>query len=153
MVQKTPFNTLLAPTDFSEASQNSFRWALQSIDGDDSVVIVLHVIDRTLVEWIASNGFGSQEDVAARLRSRAEEQLTAYKEAASVGIEVDTMVVEGLPFLEIIRKADDFAVDANVMGKVGSQGGFEKLLFGSTAEKVLRGSQRPVIVLPAGSTP
>lgn len=151
MVQKTPFNTLLAPTDFSDASQNAFRWALQAIDGDDSVVIVLHVIDKALVDLVASHEFGDPEEVAARLRARAEEQLAEYKEAASVGIEVDTMVVEGAPFLEIIRKADDFAVDAIVMGKVGAQGGFEKLLFGSTAEKVLRGSQRPVIVLPSAT--
>ena len=36
-----------------------------------------------------------------------------------------------------------------VMGKYGARGSIEKLLFGTTAERVIRGSTRPVITLPA----
>jgi nucleotide-binding universal stress UspA family protein len=75
------------------------------------------------------------------------------KASTPAEIAVDTLISEGLPFLEILRKADDFAVDAIVLGKIGTRGPVEKLLFGSTAEKVLRGSRRPVIVLPTTSPP
>ena len=59
------------------------------------------------------------------------------------------IICEGRPFMEILQKADDFAVDAIVMSKVGRRGKVEELLFGSTAEKVLRGSTKPVLVLPS----
>lgn len=148
MKNLSPFNSLLVPTDFSAASRDAFDWALRSIDGNESVIVVLHVIDEALIETIAEHEFGSPEEVASRMRRRAEHELVEYKSSAGEDIEIDAIVSEGLPFLEIIRKADDFAVDAIVMGRVGTRGHFEKLLFGSTAEKVLRGARRPIIVLP-----
>jgi nucleotide-binding universal stress UspA family protein len=145
---KSPFNSVLVPTDFSSASRNAFQWAVRCVGGDDAVIIVLHVIDESLVDTISSHQFASREEVVGRMRARAEEQIAEYKDLAGKEIAVDTIVVEGLPFLEIVRKAEDFVVDAVVMGKVGVTGHMERLLFGSTAEQVLRGSQRPIIVLP-----
>jgi nucleotide-binding universal stress UspA family protein len=148
MRNQSPFNSLLVPTDFSDASRAAFDWALRCTDGDESVIIVLHVLDESLIEMIASHEFAPRDEVARRMRSHAEEQLAEYKKSAYEGVEIDAIVAGGLPFLEIIRKADDFAVDAIVMGRVGTRRHFEKLLFGSTAEKVLRGAGRPVVVLP-----
>lgn len=148
MDRQSPFNSLLVPTDFSEASRDAFKWALRSIDGNESVIVVLHVIDVALARTIAAYEFASPEDVVGKMRRYAEEQLAEYKSPSGADIEIDAIVSEGLPFLEIIRKADDFAVDAIVMARIGTRGHFEKLLFGSTAEKVLRGANCPVIVLP-----
>lgn len=148
MTTQSPFNSLLVPTDFSDASRDAFDWGLRCVDGNESVIIVLHVLDEALIDTIAAHEFGSREDVAHRMRQRAEERLAEYKDAAATKAEIDTVVSEGLPFLEIIRKAEDFAVDAIVMGRVGMRGHVEHLLFGTTAEKVLRGSRRPVVVLP-----
>lgn len=145
---KNPFNSVLVPTDFSDSSRDVFHWALAAVDKKQSVIIVLHVVDEAIVDTVSSLHLATREDVVTRLRQRAEEQLVEYKRAATPEIEVDTIVSEGLPFLDIIRKAEDFAVDAIVMGKVGRRGPVEKLLFGSTVEKVLRGARRPVIVLP-----
>ncbi len=145
---KNPFNSVLVPTDFSDASRFAFQWALSAVDHKQSVIIVLHVVDEATVETVTALQLATREEVVAKLRQRAEEQLLDYKRAAVPEIEVDTIVSEGLPFLDIIRKAEDFAVDGIVMGKVGRRGPVEKLLFGSTVEKVLRGARRPVIVLP-----
>lgn len=82
------------------------------------------------------------------MRKRAEERLAEFKNAGNDEVEIDVVVSQGLPFLEIISKAEDFAVDAIVMGRVGRRGSFEKLLFGSTAEKILRASRCPVVALP-----
>lgn len=148
MTAQSVFNSLLVPTDFSEASRAAFDWAHRAIGGEDAVIIVLHVIDESLVETIATYEFAPKAEVAERMKHHADQEMAGYEAAADPDVEIDTMVVEGRPFLEIIRKADDFAVDAIVMGGVGTGGQFEKLLFGSTAEKVLRGGRRPVIVLP-----
>jgi nucleotide-binding universal stress UspA family protein len=145
------FNSLLVPTDFSPPADEALRWALKLADGEEPVVILLHVIDPSLVDFVASHQFASHEVAQRTMREHAEKRLQELKHAAPAEITVDTLISEGLPFLEILRKADDFAVDAIVLGKIGTRGPVEKLLFGSTAEKVLRGSRRPVIVLPATS--
>ena len=103
----------------------------------------LHVIDA-----FVDHGFGAREEVVERMRQRAFDQLAEFKTQATDDIVVDVIVVEGRPFLQILQKAEDFAVDAIVMGKVGWQGRFEKVLFGSTVDKVMRGAARPVMVLP-----
>lgn len=149
MASRNPFNSLLLPTDFSDAAREAFQWSLQSVDGEDPSVIVLHVLDDGLIDTIASYEVAPREEVAKRMRQYAEQQLAEFKKAAPEGIEVDTVVAEGVPFLVIDRMGEDFAVDGIVMGRVGMGTGVEKLLFGSTAEKVLRGARRPVIVLPA----
>lgn len=142
------FNTLLVPVDFSPASEAAFEFALRLATGEGAVVILLHVIDPTLVEFAAAHEFASAETAIRKMRRRAELELASLKERSRPEVEVDLIVSEGSPFLEILRKADDFVVDAIVLGKVGTRGAIEKLLFGSTAEKVLRGCQRPVLTLP-----
>ncbi len=61
---------------------------------------------------------------------------------------MQVIVSEGVPFLEILRKAEDFQVDAIMMGRFGHRGPIEKVLFGTTAEHVIRGTSRAVIVVP-----
>lgn len=143
------FNSLLVPVDFSPAGDSAFDRAVTLARGESPVLILLHVIDPSLVEFATMHGWGSKEEVAKQMRERAERELQSYSHRADGRCEIDAIVSEGVPFLEILRKAEDFAVDAIVIGKIGTRGTVERLLFGSTAEKVLRGSSRPVIVLPA----
>ncbi|MEX2113965.1 MAG: universal stress protein, partial [Pirellulales bacterium] len=70
------------------------------------------------------------------------------KAEAAESVDVQTIVSEGVPFLEILRKAEDFQVDAIMMGRFGTRGPIEKVLFGTTAERVIRGTSRAVIVVP-----
>lgn len=144
------FNTLLVPVDFSDNSRAAFTQAIGVVSGESPVVILLHVIDPALPEFAEQHGFGSHEEVTHRIRERAEGLLQEYAAMCPAGIEVDPIISEGRPFLEILQKADDFAVDAIVMSKIGRRGKVEELLFGSTAEKVLRGSTKPVLILPSG---
>lgn len=145
------FSSLLVPTDFSAGAMQACQQALRWVDGDDATVVVLHVIDAEFVQRVTSYGFAAQEAVETRLREQAEAQFSTYRQQATDRVQLDTLVSVGLPFVEILRKAEDFAVDAIVMASGGQRTPFESLLFGSTAEKVLRGSRRPVIVLPANS--
>ena len=148
MENKSALNSVLVPTDFSRTSSDAFGWALRSLDGDESVIIVLHVMDQVMIEAMAALEIAPREEITNRMRERAEQQMAQYKNTSQAQVAIDTIVVEGIPFLEIIQKADDFAVDAIVMGQVGIREHVERLLFGSTVDKVVRGTRRPVIVLP-----
>jgi glycine betaine transporter len=145
------FNGLLVPVDFSPAARVAFDQALKLASGDAAAIILLHVMDTSLIEFAAAHQLGAREEVVDVMRARAERALAEYGAPEGARVEVMTIIVEGVPFLEIIKKADEFHVDAIVMGKFGTSGKIEPFLFGTTAERVVRGSTRPVIVLPAGA--
>ena len=54
------------------------------------------------------------------------------------------MIVEGVPFVEIVKIAKDLEADLLLMGSHAAAGArLDELLFGSTAEKVLRACSVP----------
>lgn len=147
-MKKMPFNSLLVPTDFSENAWTAFQQALSMVDGDESEIVVMHAIDPAIVNSIVQLGLGDHDSIVESIKADALERLKEYSATSDKSTNVDTLVCEGEPFLEIVRKAQDFAVDAIVMSKIGQRSQPKSLLFGSTAEKVIRGSNKPVIVLP-----
>jgi nucleotide-binding universal stress UspA family protein len=149
MTNKVPFNSLLVPTDFSDHSWSAFQHARLLVDGQDSEIIVVHAIDPSIVNHMVELGIGEHDAILKSMRENALERLKRYSEVSSDSTHVDVLVCEGIPFFEIVRKAEDFAVDAVVMSKLGQANEANSLLFGSTAEKVIRGSKKPVIVLPS----
>lgn len=137
--------TLLVPVDFSAASRRSLHHAVELAAGGDPRIILLHVLDRSHLEFAESIGC---RGVRAKLRKDALRKLREFEKRVPNGIRVETFVCEGLPFFEILRKSEDFKVDAIVMGKFGHGTGWEKFMFGTTAEKVARGAACPVLVVP-----
>jgi glycine betaine transporter len=142
------FNTLLVPVDFSPVSRRVYERALELAHGDDAAVLLLHAIDPSAIEFAVVLGLGTRESIVEAARARAERELADWKAAAGERVDVQTIVSEGVPFLEILRKADDFQVDAILMGRFGVRGPIEKVLFGTTAERVIRGTTRAVMVVP-----
>jgi nucleotide-binding universal stress UspA family protein len=142
-------NSFLVPIDFSPAARAAFDQAVALASGEESLVIALHVIDLSLVDFAVAHQLASRDDVLRTMRAQAEREMAAYKQPQRESVDVQTIVCEGTPFFEIIKKADEFQVDAIVMGKFGAGGRREvKLLFGTTAERVIRASTRAVLVLP-----
>jgi nucleotide-binding universal stress UspA family protein len=92
---------------------------------------------------------GTSEDITARLRERAESDFTNLLEGLETGeVNVDRMIVVGIPFVEILKIARDLDLPMIVMGVRGRSSPPEEVLFGSTAEKVLRGTRVPVLCVP-----
>lgn len=149
MTNKVPFNSLLVPTDFSEHSWSAFQHARLLVDGQESEIVVVHAIDPSIVNQMVEMGLGDHDAVLKSMRENSNERLKPYSEVSDESTNVDVLVCEGVPFFEIVRKAQDFAVDAIVMSKLGQRNEANSLLFGSTAEKVIRTSKKPVIVLPS----
>lgn len=139
---------LLVPVDFSPCAVNAFRAAIQ-IAEPDSDITLLHVINERFIRYAVETGLGSADEVTSRLRERAEASFKLMREGiASSAIDVEQMVVVGTPFVEILKIARDLDLSMIVMGVRGSATPAEEVLFGSTAEKVLRGSRVPVLCVP-----
>jgi glycine betaine transporter len=83
------------------------------------------------------------------LKEMAESNFNTVLEGLDAGkVNIETMIVVGIPFVEILKIARDLDLPLIVMGIRGQSMPAEELLFGSTAEKVLRGTRVPVLCVP-----
>jgi universal stress protein A len=139
---------LLVPVDFSECSLNAVRAAV-GIAAPGGDLTLLHVIDENFVHDAVAASLGSSDEIQGRLRERAEIDFATMLEGMDTGaVNVERMIVIGTPFVEILKIARDLDLPMIVMGVRGRSTPPEEILFGSTAEKVLRGSRVPVLCVP-----
>jgi nucleotide-binding universal stress UspA family protein len=139
---------MLVPVDFSATSLNAIRAALRVAEPGGDVTL-LHVIDEHFIRDAVAAGMGASDEIAGKLRRLAEaefEQALAGAEAGDVNVE--RMIVVGVPFVEILKIARDLDLPLIVMGVRGRATPPEEFLFGSTAEKVLRLARVPVLCVP-----
>jgi universal stress protein A len=139
---------ILVPIDFSPCSINALRVAI-AMAAPDGDLTLLHVIDEDFVKDAVAAGLGIADDIRARLREQAESSFTTAVEGLETGsVNVERMIVVGIPFIEILKIARDLDLPMIVMGVRGRSTPPEEVLFGSTAEKVLRASRVPVLCVP-----
>lgn len=139
---------ILVPVDFSPTSANAVRVAARIAEPDGDITL-LHVIDHDFVNDAVAAALGASDEITARMRAQAEANLTnMLEEVETGGVNVERMIVVGAPFVEILKIARDLDLPMIVMGVRGRSTPDEELLFGSTAEKVLRGTRVPVLCVP-----
>jgi len=139
---------ILVPVDFSACSVNALRIAL-GMAAPEGDLTLLHVIDQGFVDEAVATGLGNEEDIRTRLREQAEKSFTLMLNEIDTGqIDVEKMIVVGSPFVEILKITRDLDLPMVVMGVRGRSTPPEEILFGSTAEKVLRGTRVPVLFVP-----
>jgi len=119
---------------------------MASPEGD---LTLLHAIDQEFIDAAAAAGLGSVNEITARLRAQAETNFATMLEDIDTGsVDIDRMTVIGVPFIEILKIARDLDLPMIVMGVKRHSSPPEEVLFGSTAEKVLRGARVPVLCVP-----
>lgn len=139
---------ILVPVDFSPCSVNALRVAIGMAEPDGDLTL-LHVIDQHFIDDTVAAGLGTSDDIRERLRQQAESDFDSMLEGLDIGeVEFERMIVVGSPFIEILKIARDLDLPMIVMGVRGRSIPPEELLFGSTAERVLRGSRVPVLCVP-----
>ena len=139
---------MLVPVDFSPCSVNALRVAI-GMAAPDGDLTLLHVIDQQFVDDAVTAGLGSSEDIRNRLKEQADTSFNSMLQGVDAGkVDIEKMTVVGLPFVEILKIARDLDLPMIVMGVRGRSTPPEEILFGSTAEKVLRGSRVPVLCVP-----
>jgi len=137
---------LLVAVDFSPCSLRALDAAL-TWRSASAEITVLHVVDAALIERIDTLGLGKRDELLALLRTRAEDEMARLM-VDRAAERAESMVVVGEPFVEIIKIAHDLDCDLIVLGVRGDRAHLKELLFGGTAEKVVRGASRPVLCVP-----
>ena len=139
---------ILVPMDFSPCSVNALKVAIGMAEPEGDLTL-LHVVDEEFIQGAVVAGMGTTDDIRNRLKEQAEASFSSVLEGMQTGqVSIEKMIVVGLPFVEILKIARDLDLPMIVMGIRGQSTPAEELLFGSTAEKVLRGTRVPVLCVP-----
>lgn len=136
---------ILVPTDFSEHGTKALQYAAAFADQFGAAVELIHVLES--VPPGAMLSYTSLEELNASLRKDAAEKL---EELHSIWHEyafpVKRTVVEGQPFVEIVKHAREEQADLIVIGTHG-RGAIAHMLLGSVAENVVRNAPCPVLTV------
>jgi nucleotide-binding universal stress UspA family protein len=137
------FKKILIATDGSKRTQDAVQMGLKMAREQRSKVYAVYVVDTVTFTSIPMDV--TWENMYQLLKDEGEDAVKALKEGAPE-VEVETHVLEGNPAVEITRFAGENGIDLIVMGTLGKSG-IDRILLGSTAEKVIRIANCPVLVI------
>ncbi len=139
--------TILYPTDFSRGARVAMDHVISLAQDYNAKLILLHVIqDISVAEWFIPSSL-SVAELLEDLEKNAGKEIDALGDEIAAKVKtVEKIVVRGMPFVEIIRTARETNADLIVIGTHGRTG-MDHVLFGSTAEKVVRKAPCPVLTV------
>jgi nucleotide-binding universal stress UspA family protein len=138
---------ILFATDFSENSRWALKYALSFAQKYEAKLYILHVIQQPSypLGMYAEISFDAMDKFNRNLSEVTEKEMQQLCQTDLAGFtNYEAMTLSGTPFLEIIRTAKEKEADLIVVGTHGRTG-LDHVLFGSTAEKVVRKAPCPVV--------
>jgi nucleotide-binding universal stress UspA family protein len=140
---------ILLPTDFSGCANYALPYAASIARATGARVVCLHVVEP-VVPAIGYTGLADPmpgADISEQLEDSAERELPRLTDCEELnGLEVEEVIVHGDAAAEIVRVAGERDVDLIVISSHGRTG-LGRMIFGSTAEAVVRHAGCPVLVV------
>lgn len=141
------FNKILCPIDFSEYSDKAAFYAKELSKTFNSKLYIIHII----YEPAEFTGFYvphiSFDKIKTEIKSGAQKLMDEFinrnlKDFSNY----EVVVTIGDPAEEIVKFSEEKDIDLIVIGSQGKKG-IEKVVFGSTAEKVVKRAKCPVMCI------
>jgi nucleotide-binding universal stress UspA family protein len=143
-------NSILLPTDFSECARRAVPVAAELARLLGARILCLHVVEPVMpaVGWTPTAvGPLPVADMGEQLEEAAERELPRFAGRAEFeGLDVEDVVVHGEAAAEIVRVANERGCGMIIISSHGRTG-IGRILFGSTAESVVRHAHCPVLVI------
>ncbi|HHT9106501.1 MAG TPA: universal stress protein [Candidatus Wujingus californicus] len=136
---------LLCPVDHSECSYHALKYAISLALKDEAKLYLMHVIDTRIYDTEIYK-FSPHKFDELDISKIREDLMKSLPEGTTDVLEVETIVVRGIPFQEIINAATELGADLIVIGTHGRTG-LSHVMIGSVAEKVVRKSSSPVLTV------
>jgi len=132
----SPVRRIICPVDYSDASKRALLNAITISKRFKAELTVIHIFEPIEVTSIGSS-VNSEEENKNRRDKKELEFNNFLNQCNFESIKYNTELLEGVPFLEILRAAKKKSSDLLIMGTTGKTG-LSKLLMGSVTEKVTR---------------
>ena len=143
--------TILAPLDFSSATEKVLHAATSLAVDIDGRVVLLHVVQPPLVTSDYGLEMGSVQATIVANEQAARRRLEEFKNRLREHLTaVDTVLGSGPPIPEILEQGHKFKADYIVMGSHGHTALYD-LLVGGTTHGILRKAPCPVVIVPPES--
>ncbi|MCX5812857.1 MAG: universal stress protein [Proteobacteria bacterium] len=140
------FKKIVCPIDFSEFTNDIIKYAVSLAKKYDAELHFFHVIPN-LNYFTPYESFLTPENLVL-IEKNIEKEVEKDFEKIIKGIDISVIKVikTGVTFIEIIDYIKEENIDLVVMGTHG-RSGIEHILIGSVAEKILRRSPCPVLII------
>lgn len=135
------FDRILVPLDGSERAEAILTHIAPFLRAADAELVVLAVVEGADAQ--------RKPDIALldAARERAERYVESVRERlAEAGLRATSSIRPGRPATQILAAAEEVEADLIALASHG-YGGLERLFYGSTAERVLRASDVPVLLV------
>lgn len=141
--------TILLPTDFSGCANYAVAYAAAIARAAKARVICIYVLEP-MVPAVGYTGLADPmpiADISDQLEDSAERELPQVVHCEELrGLEVEEVITHGDAAAEIVRVAAERSADLIVISSHGRTG-LGRMIFGSTAEAVVRHAGCPVLVV------
>jgi nucleotide-binding universal stress UspA family protein len=139
---------ILYAADLSEATTVAMQYAIELARGTGARLTVAHVVDHTNFVLLTNTAAGYLETSRKMWVDSVTKKLHALvaREKPS-DMEIEVVILEGKPYEQILRFADDHGTDIIVLNLQG-KGILERAFLGSTAERIVRLAHIPVLSVP-----
>lgn len=143
--QDTMFDTILVPTDGSTMSIRAAEKAIELAERLGSEVHFLFIVDSSMMAGLPEDAVWQQlEEVLREEGEKTIKRLRTLSDESDV--ETRGVLLDGTPWRKIVSYADENDADLIVMATAGRRG-IDRLLLGSTTDRVLRHAKCPVMAI------
>ncbi|MFZ3384792.1 MAG: universal stress protein [Candidatus Methanoperedens sp.] len=141
------YEKILIATDGSEYTKNAVDYGIDLAKNTGAKLFTIYVVDTAAFASIPMDA--AWESMYGLLKQEGDEAIKyVAQRAGTEGLEVEGNLIEGHPADEIIKYSEKNSISVIIMGTLGKSG-LDRFLLGSVAEKVVRNSKIPVLVVHA----
>ena len=140
---------ILVPVDFSDYSKKALSYATDLALHFNAKIVIIYVVEPQIYPADFTMGQVAAPSINNELTEISQKELNLLVEK-EIGerIPTEVLIKIGQPFQEINDTASELDVDLIVIATHG-RSGFSKWAIGSVAEKILRSSCVPVLMVRA----
>jgi len=140
--------SIIVPTDFSKVSYSAFQYARDLAEIMDATIHLIYVIEINPPLLSKQDKERTSEDLMKSIEKQKQRELNDLVEEIrdDSSLKIVKIIRQGTDYEEIIKYTSEINGDMIVLATHGRTGVFHKIL-GSVAEKVIRYSKCPVLVI------
>jgi nucleotide-binding universal stress UspA family protein len=144
------FGKILIATDGSEVSMLAAEMAIDLAKISGAEATAIYIVDVPRLAHLPGYATvpGLKDNIVVLMLEEGNRAVSEIQSMAEdLGVTCEKVVTEGNPSDQLIRCSREMGIDLIVMGSTG-RSGWNKFMIGSVAEKVVRHSQVPVLIVP-----